>query len=278
MTYDLIISVVLYHNKKQEIETLLKGLDGLRLNYLLVFVDNAPGQTNFDFTHLPKGTKYIASEQNLGYGKGHNLVLNARQWQAKYYLIANVDIEFKAVQIEAIYAKMEQSPEVALLMPKIIYPNGDDQGLRKLLPRPSDLFVRRFLPAPLKSVFRKQTQDYELLGLNPDLEMRVPVLSGCFMFCRSEAIKACQGFDPRFFLYMEDVDLSRRLNLQGINLYWPEVSIIHHYQKGSYRNWKALKLHLKSAVQYFNKYGWFLDAERARINKAALQQKQDLKD
>lgn len=275
MTYDLIISVVLYHNSKTEIQNLLKGLEGSSLNYHMVLVDNAPGKTDYNFDTLPKGVSYLPSSKNLGYGRGHNLVIRSSQWQGTYHLIANADIEFDAQKLQAIFRKMESNKEIGLLMPKIIYPSGEDQGLRKLLPKPSDLILRRFLPGFLKGLFQVSADRYELKQLDPNIPMRVPVLSGCFMFCRSSILNTCEGFDPRFFLYLEDVDLSRRMYKYGLNLYWPEVSIIHHYQKGSYRNWRALKLHLGSALKYFNKHGWLFDAERAPINREALKQKQE---
>lgn len=275
MVYDLVISVVLFRNKNREVHNLLSSVEGLKLNYALVFVDNAPGETPFDFESLKAPLYYLASPENLGYGRGHNLVIQSEQWKGKYHLIANPDLEFKASALSAIFQKMEANREVSLLMPRIVYPNGEDQGLRKLLPAPGDLFLRRFIPQALQSWFSKAQDRYELNHLNPNLAMQVPVLSGCFMFCRAENLYACGGFDARFFLYMEDVDLSRRLNQRGQNLYWPEVEVVHHYQKSSYRNWRSLKLHLQSAWRYFNKYGWFFDSERSRINRLAVEQKQN---
>jgi len=274
MTYDLIISVVLYRNPKEEINTLLRSFHGSKLNYRLILIDNDPGAIDFNFQELPPRVDYLASQENLGYGKGHNLVINNSNYQSKYHLIANADIEFSAPILESIFQHLEASPGVALLMPKIIYPSGEDQGLRKLLPSPADLFLRRFLPGALKGLFKKMEDRYQLRSFQPAKAMLVPVLSGCFMFCRKSALQACKGFDPRYFLYMEDVDLSRRLNEQGDNLYWPEVSVIHHYQKDSYSSGRNLKLHLRSAIQYFNKYGWIWDQHRREVNRKALNQKQ----
>lgn len=78
------------------------------------------------------------------------------------------------------------------------------------------------------------------------------------------------GFDERYFMYMEDVDLVRRLGRLGKTLYAPQVHIVHEYAKGSYGNKKLLVFHLKSGLRYFNKWGWFFDEERRKKNAACL--------
>lgn len=274
MEYDLIVSVVLFHNKKREVEALVAGCKSEELKLRLVFVDNAPGHTDYNFNELPAWAEYRPMAKNLGYGRAHNQVIMDPKLQSRYFLIANPDIRCQANDLKKIFHQMENSPEVQLLMPKIIWPNGQDQGLRKLLPQPSDLFLRRFLPGFVRRIFADREKRYQMQQFNPNKAMEVPVLSGCFMFCRGQSLRKIGGFDPRFFLYLEDVDLSRRLGKLGINLYWPEVEVVHEYQKSSYVSWRALRLHLQSAWRYFNKYGWFYDKERREINRGALSQKQ----
>ncbi len=98
----------------------------------------------------------------------------------------------------------------------------------------------------------------------------VPYLSGCFMFFRTEALKQAGLFDERFFMYLEDVDLSRRIHKHYRTVYYPEISVFHQYEKGSYKNSKLLKYHLQSAIKYFNKWGYFFDKDRQEINKKIL--------
>ncbi len=95
-------------------------------------------------------------------------------------------------------------------------------------------------------------------------EFELPVVSGCFMFCRSKALKEVNGFDDRFFMYFEDVDLSRRIGENYKNLYLPGVKITHGFNKASYKSLKLMKAHIASAVKYFNKWGWFLDGYRRK--------------
>lgn len=105
--------------------------------------------------------------------------------------------------------------------------------------------------------------------------MNVPFLSGCFMFLRNESLKKAGLFDERFFLYAEDTDLSRRMHLQFETLFFPGAEIKHVHARGSYKDFRLTFHNIKSAVQYFNKWGWLFDDDRAIINQRANAQSQD---
>ena len=71
-------------------------------------------------------------------------------------------------------------------------------------------------------------------------------------------------------MYCEDFDLIRRLHRVGKTLFYPDVTIIHDHAKESYKNKKMLFEHIKSAIKYFNKFGWFFDKERRDMNEKVL--------
>jgi GT2 family glycosyltransferase len=129
-----------------------------------------------------------------------------------------------------------------------------------------NLFVRRFLPilAPILDKHYLLTQADMTQAFSP------PSLSGCFMFLRLQALKQIGGFDERYFMYLEDVDLSRRMAAAWANYFVPNATVVHEYQKGSYRQWTLLKAHIVSAILYFNKWGWFFDTERQALNDTCL--------
>ena len=142
-------------------------------------------------------------------------------------------------------------------MPKIIYPDGSTQCLCKLLPTPFDLILRRFNPfTKINNILQLR---YELRFTSYDSEFESPTLSGCFMMLKSSLLKEVGGFDQRFFMYLEDVDLCRRIGELGKLVYYPKVCVVHNYEKGSYGNKKLLKYHAFSAIKYFNKWGWIFD-------------------
>lgn len=152
-------------------------------------------------------------------------------------------------------------------MPKIVYPNGDVQHLCKLLPTPFDLIARRFIPKRFLSKYRER--------FNPKIENRevvMPYLSGCFIFLRVSALRRVGLFDERFFMYGEDLDLSRRMYARYKTVYYPKVTVTHAHRAESYHSRKMLKVHIQNIIRYFNKWGWFFDSERKQINREIAQQ------
>ncbi len=163
---------------------------------------------------------------------------------------------------------MESHPQTGLVMPRVLYPNGSIQRLCKLLPTPLNLATRRFFPAE-KGWLKKLNDQYEMTFSNYNKVMNVPFLSGCFMFLRNSALKETGLFDERFFMYAEDTDLSRRIHQKFDTTYYPHVDIYHTHARGSYKNFKLTWYNIRSAIQYFNKWGWLFDEERKMINQTA---------
>ena len=86
------------------------------------------------------------------------------------------------------------------------------------------------------------------------------------MFLRVDALRKIGLFDERFCMYGEDIDLSRRMHAVYKTMYYPEVSIVHAHERASFKNRKMLRVHIANIVRYFNKWGWFFDRERRRVN------------
>ena len=163
---------------------------------------------------------------------------------------------------------MENHPEVGLLSPKVFYPNGEVQYLCKMLPSPIDLIGRRFLP---QSWTQKRNERFELRQTGYDKEMNIPYLSGCFMLLRTEALKKVGLFDERFFMYPEDIDLTRRIHKEYKTIFYPEAKVIHNHKKASYKSRRYLWIHIVNMCRYFNKWGWLFDKERRLMNRLTLQ-------
>lgn len=270
MSNKMTASVVIYANVLVDIQQLLTGLREPQHILRWVVVDNGSSDEIRDAVQQMGGI-YVRPAMNLGFGRGHNLALKLLDGvDTPYHLILNPDIVFDSDALGRLADVMDSHPDVGLVMPKVLYPDGSNQHLCKLLPAPIDLVLRRFLPGPWKGLARKRTASYELRFLDADAPAYVPSLSGCFMFARRSVLQAVGGFDERFFLYMEDVDLCRRMLGVSRLLYWPGVTVEHVHQMGSYRSRKLLFLHIRSAIQYFNKWGWFMDATRTQINRGTL--------
>jgi GT2 family glycosyltransferase len=206
----------------------------------------------------------------LGYGANHNIALReAIDVDSEFHVVLNPDVYFEPNVIATCVSRMRHDDEIVYILPKVLYPGGELQRLCKLLPTPFDLIIRRFMPQ--NGITQKLNDKYCLALSGYEKEINPPCLSGCFMFLRTEAIKKHNiFFDERYFLYCEDFDFIRRLHRIGKTIYYPEVSIIHDHAKSSYKSKKWLLVHIKSAVTYFNKWGWFFDKERCEMNKKIL--------
>lgn len=263
---DVSFSIVLYNNNPLEVEALLRSIEKVSLRYIIFVIDNSPINILQSVVSRFKNSEYIQTGTNIGFGKAHNIGIQKAFDSSKYHVILNPDVTFDIGTIEPLYEFMEQNTDVGLVMPKILYEDGNIQKLCKLLPKPSDLIIRRFL----RPISTHLNLDYELSDFDYKSIIEVPSLSGCFMFTRTQILNNVGGFDPRFFLYLEDFDLTRRIRKISKTVYFPYTSVIHRFDKASYSNPKMLMLHILSAIKYFNKWGWFFDKERDLLNKVTL--------
>lgn len=267
---DLTASIVIYKNPGEILtKTIQSFLEGTE-NSMLYLVDNSPTD---ELKYLVTDPRiiYRFNNKNVGFGVGHNAILREIIGVSKYHIVLNPDVYFNDSVVQALYMFMDQHPEIGQVMPKVLYPDGRIQPLCKLLPTPKTLIKRRFLNF-YKSALEKENYRYELRFSGYDKIMDVPFLSGCFMFLRTEVLKKVGLFDEQFFLYAEDADLSRRIHKYYRTVYYPQVTIFHYHQRGSYHSLWLTWCNIKSAIQYFNKWGWANDSEREYFNEKTIQQ------
>jgi hypothetical protein len=262
-------SMVIYNTDRNVVENAVRSFRGSAFAGTLYIIDNAVTDIASSWFEAP-GIVYYHSPKNLGYGRAHNIALRQSMGTAKYHLVLNPDVYFEAAVLEQLYYFMEEHPAAGLVMPRVLYPDGSLQRLCKLLPSPLNLAARRFLPFS-DLLFRQLNERYEMRFSNYNRVMNVPFLSGCFMFLRTDALRTTGVFDERFFMYAEDADLSRRIHRQFKTLFYPYAEIYHIHARGSYKNTRHTFYNLRSAFQYFMKWGWY-DPERRSVNKSAIQQ------
>jgi GT2 family glycosyltransferase len=269
VNYSISCSIVLYNNNVADIKKTIRCILESNLKIKLFLIDNSETDKLRNIV-TDYEVEYIFNGENVGYGPGHNIaVRKSLQIGVKYHLVMNPDITFGAGTLDAIYDYMEHSADVGSLMPKVHYADGSIQQLCKLLPTPFDLLGRRFFSNSAWA--RKRNKRYELHDFEYDHILNTPCLSGCFMFLRTSILEKSGLFDPRYFMYLEDYDLNRRINRYAKTIFFPDATIIHGHAKESYKNGKLLKIHIKSAIKYFNKWGWFIDKDRSRLNNKVLE-------
>lgn len=264
------ISIVMFNNKFDQINNLLSDIlcnDILLINQIFL-IDNSASSDLANLDNISSKVNYIHCPQNLGYGSANNIAIQKSiEQNIKYHLVINPDIRMGNEVLSKLVKYLDKNNDIGLAMPDIRYPDGSRQYLCKLLPSPLNLFSRRFLP---KFISLCLDHKYNLKDADYATAMNVPSLSGCFMFLRVATLADVGGFDPRFFMYFEDVDLVRRIGARYKTMFYPEVRVIHEYAKGSYKDKTLFRYHIKAACEYFNKHGWLFDRKRNRINKNFL--------
>ena len=264
-------SIVLYKNSSDLRKTIMDVLKS-SIPVSLLLIDNSPTDclrhTLQDLISHPL-ICYIFNNENLGYGAGHNLAIRQILNTSAYHLVLNPDVSFEKGTIEKLVDFAEKNMGIGLLTPKVLYPNGTVQHVCKLLPTPFDLLFRRFLPA---SFTKKRMEIFELHKSGYDRIFQAPYIHGCFMFIRTAALKKVGLFDERFFMYPEDIDLTRRIHQHYKTVFYPEVEIVHAHARESYKSFKLFYIHIVNMIKYFNKWGWFFDKERKQVNKKILEQ------
>jgi len=202
------------------------------------------------------GYTLICGHGNVGYGRGHNFAIE--RTASRYHLILNPDVEVEPDALAKAMDFMEVHLEAGLLTPAIVDETGRLQYLCRQYPTLLDLFVRGFLPAVVRRFFAARLARYEMRALinERDTLWDPPIVSGCFMLFRTDALKKLAGFDARYFLYFEDYDLSLRTHEVARVVYDPAVRVLHHGGGAARKGHAHIRMFVASAFKFFNRFGW----------------------
>ncbi len=265
--YDLIVSIVLYRPEIRLLQQTLDSCSQTSLKIKVVLFDNS--RTPFDVSQVrcTQELEYVFNGKNIGYGSGHNRNIKKYLDQGKYFLILNPDIFFEGDLLTALFKRMELDSSIGVCIPKICHPSGDVQMVNRRIPRPQDYLIS-FLNSKFKTqMFKTQRySEYLLENFDTEIPFICPIISGCFMFFRSKALAEVGGFDERYFLYLEDTDLSRRVSESHKVVVFSDLTAFHHWSRGAYKSVKLFSMFVRNMIRYFDKWGWFFDPKRDRLN------------
>lgn len=197
----------------------------------------------------------IQGHENIGYGSGHNLGLNHEL--GGFYLFMNPDVEIEEAALSAGLSYLIEHTEVGMVSPHTQGRDGEQQFLCKQYPSVFDLFLRGFMPESTRRFFAERLDKYELRMLSEtEPTIRIPVIGGCFMLCRSSVLAEIGGFDSRYFLYFEDFDLSLRLGAVADIAYLPKMRIKHLGGQASSKGLWHILMFIRSGFRFFSTHGW----------------------
>jgi GT2 family glycosyltransferase len=236
---------------------------GVPLRLHLCIIDNSPTPLPPQRYRDPRISYHFAGG-NLGYGRAHNIALSVSKDRARYNLVMNTDITYSPEVVTRLVDFMDANPQAGLAGPKVLYPDGSLQHVCRLLPTPANMLLRRFLP---RSGWTERADAlYELRWWDHESVANIPYFQGSFMLLRTQLCNQLGGFDERFFLYGEDIDLTRRIHEVAQTLYVPAVRITHQYRRFSNRSLLGTWYGIQNNWRYFNKWGWCFDQRRREIN------------
>lgn len=256
--------IIVNYNVKEYLANLLYSVDrakhNLSLQIIVVDNDSRDGSLSYLKPRFP-GVEFIANAKNVGFGSANNQAIKIAK--GKYTLLVNPDVLISENTLVTLYEHMENNPGTGACGCKILNPDGTfAPESRRSVPTPANALWKVL---GLTNLFpeNRRFSEYYLGWMNPDEQGKVPVLSGSFMFFRTDLLQKLEGFDERFFMYGEDIDLCYRVAKEGYDIdYVPSTSIIHYKGESTKKdNLRYVITFNKALYQFFDKhysYGYTL--------------------
>jgi GT2 family glycosyltransferase len=199
---------------------------------------------------------------NLGFGRANNFAFekaSAKTSASDYVLVLNPDAFLNVTSLQQAIQIFENHPEYGVLLPRFQSESGEDLYLAKRYPNIWVLFLRGFAPSWLKKLFQKSMNAYDLRDLPSDQpHLKTVVGSGACFLMRTNIWQQLGGFDPDFFLYFEDFDLTYRAKMLTKVSYEPSIEVVHLGGHTAKKGKTHIKYFVRSAGQFFAKNGWKL--------------------
>ena len=217
--------IILNWNSLEDTTLCLESLKNSDTPVLAVVVDNASTETGIeDLCDRTPQTILLKNEDNLGFGRGNNVGL---KWaldhtNSEYFLIFNNDARLETNTIREMEYHLDKHPEIGGAIPQIVFTDEPD----KVWYARGEVDWKR--GGGRVRNFRSQIDQDCIPG-------KVNFATGCAMMLRRQALEQVGGFDPRYFMYEEDVDLSLRLTKSGFWIEYIPSIIISHRVQGSKR-------------------------------------------
>lgn len=191
--------------------------------------------------------------RNLGFGRGHNAVLG--ELCSDVHFILNPDILLTGDCLTGLARWLLQQPDAAMATPQLYYPDGRIQHLPRRKPTPWLLLCRQLAPRFPHSPFAKVDGHYTMQDEDLSAPRPIEFCTGSFMAIRTEVFRKMGGFDPAYFMYVEDADLTQKALQHGKVYLAPQFSAIHAWHRAPMRDAGKFKMQLKSMGRYFRKWG-----------------------
>lgn len=236
---DSLIIIVNYNGK----ELLEKSLPSVvkYTNADICVVDNNSTDDSLSFlkNNYPN-INVVESEENLGYGNAHNLALETHP-NYNYYVFMNNDITVTSNWLEEMIKVFNTKEGVGAVGPKILLSEKKDE---KYLINSAGMDINKHLMAYDRYEGEYDDEKYNTVE-------KVDGICGAVMLLSKEVIEKVKGFNPKMFLYYEDVDLSLRIRDLGYDIYYCGNSVVYHNHMASTKDMGSFK---RNRMNMVNRY------------------------
>lgn len=252
----LLLVIVAYRTSLERVERLRECLECLRPDIGYAIASNSH-DINGPVNLLRNGAEmFQANTKNLGYGRAFNNIVRSLDSTPEYIAILNDDVWWDNTTIESILDWLIDHAAVVVASPRILNEAKSVNYLCKHHPTILALLSRRFLPDWLKpDKIKKYDQWFTMSSYDYDKVFSVQYLSGCCMFFSTKALFKAGLFDERYFLYLEDADITRSMATYGDAVHLGIFSIYHSWGRGSHKTLMLTLVNIQSSIKYFRKWG-----------------------
>ncbi|MDH5666811.1 MAG: glycosyltransferase [Nitrospira sp.] len=238
MSRPLVVVSVVSHGQGELVRDLLTDIAArCKGNIRVVLTINIPEELPFDSNANAFPIEVIRNERPKGFGANHN---QAFRWvSGDYFCVVNPDIRLHDDPFEVLIRCLQETRS-SLAVPVVINQDGELEDSVRPFPTPVHIVQKVF---GFKGAGQYAPSDRPL---HPDWA------AGMFMLFESAAFQELGGFDERFFLYYEDVDICARLRLSGREItLCSGAKVVHAARRESHRNLTYLQWHMASMLRFF---------------------------
>jgi GT2 family glycosyltransferase len=232
------------------------------LHYEVIVIDNAsPDNSATSIQQQFPWIRLLESRENLGFGAGCNL--GAQNARGKYLLFLNPDTVILNDAVQQFFEFMEQprNSGIGACGSILVGRNGEPTASGGAFKRPSTESINRVKELAKKLLFIRRSVLKSSLRAAPPTDapvLEVEYISGADLFVRTMVFRQLGGFDPRFFMYVEEVDLQMRMLRQRYRSVLIRGPAIQHLEGASFDNVDRrhrVRIMLQaSRLRYFEKH------------------------
>jgi exopolysaccharide biosynthesis polyprenyl glycosylphosphotransferase len=252
-----VTAVVVTHESRQEIEACLRSLRAAaeEVDLEVIVVDNAStdGTPELVAEAFPE-VRLIRKARRGGFAENCNI--GAVAAAGRHLLMLNPDARLRPGAARALVRHLERHPDVGVVGPRLVYPDGRPQAGARRFPTVRATLVRR---TPLRLVLRNSAAERDHLAQSDTVvECDVDWMLGAAVLIRGEAFRELDGFDDGYRLYCEDIDLCWRLHQLGWRVrYAPGIVVEHALGELTRRRFFTVRTwwHVRSMVRFVRLQG-----------------------